>query len=208
MAYTPPSTITNFAKLTPEKVWNSTDVPYWLSVNGGTINGNLGITGNLGVTGNLNASTITGVVSLPNTLTTASTSGSSVTVTTANTALVTYGTTYPLVSGAKYLVYVPFSLQVTAHTFTGAATSGTLGVNVQLGVNGYPANFVQTFTITGTTGNITSIEGNACFAFSPGSSSTSAPILSAICLGGLATVVATGTIDGGGGNQVAVVKIA
>jgi hypothetical protein len=202
MAYTPPSATTEFNKITPEKVWSGTDDPYWLSVNGGTISGNLV------VTGSVTAASIVGAVALPATLTTANTSGSSVTITTANTALVTYGTTYPLVSGSKYLVSVPFELQVTAHTFTGAATSGTLAVNVSLGVNTYPANFIQTFTITGTTGNITFLQGNATFAFTPGSSSTVAPILSAICLGGLATVVATGLIDGVGGNQVAVIKIA
>lgn len=194
--------MSSFSKLTPEKVWSATGEPNWLSVNGGTVNGNLT------VTGTVTAATISGAVSLPATFTTAITSGTSQTITTANTALVTYGTTYPLVSGSKYWVSVPFVLQVTAHTFTGAATSGTLAVNVSLGVNTYPANYVQTFTIAGATGNITSIQGNACFAISPGSTSTVAPVLSAICLGGLATVTALGSIDGDGGNQVAVVKIA
>jgi hypothetical protein len=194
--------MSSFSKITPEKVWSGTGEPNWVSVNGGTI------TGNLAVSGSVTAATFSGAVSLPATLTTATTSGTSQTITTANTALVTYGTSYPLVSGAKYIVSVPFALAVTAHTFTGGATSGTLGVNVQLGVNGYPANFVQTFTIAGATGNVTQIEGNACFALTPGSSTTSAPILSAICLGGLASVTAIGTIDGTGGSQVAVVKIA
>jgi hypothetical protein len=214
MAYTPPSATTEFNKITPEKVYINADDPYWLSVNGGTVSGNLTVTGNENVGGNLivlgsvTAASIAGAISLPATLQTVTTSGVSTTITTANTALVTFANTFPLVSGSKYLVIVPFSLQVTAHTFTGAATSGTLAVNVTLGVNTYPANFVQTFTIAGATGNITSIQGNAVFAITPGANATVAPILSAICLGGLATVVALGSIDGDGGNQVAVIKIA
>lgn len=203
MAYTPPSATTEFNKITPEKVWSGTDDPYWLSVNGGTVSGNLT------VTGTVTAATFTGAIALPNTLQTVNTTGSSVTVTTANTALVTYANTFPLVSGSKYLVSIPFTLQVTAHTFTGAATAGTLAVNVTFGVNAYPANFSQTFTITGATGNISSIQGNAVFFIAPGTTNpTVAPSMSAICLGGLATVVATGTIAGLGGNQLSFIKIA
>ena len=55
MAYTPPDANTVFNKITPEKVWNNTDDAYWVSVNGGTVTGNLTVTGNASVTGVLTA---------------------------------------------------------------------------------------------------------------------------------------------------------
>ena len=55
MAYTPPDANTVFNKITPEKVWNNTDDAYWVSVNGGTVTGNLTVNGDANVTGVLTA---------------------------------------------------------------------------------------------------------------------------------------------------------
>lgn len=50
--------MSSFSKLTPEKVYRGTDEPNWVSVNGGTVSGNLTVTGNATVTGVLTTTTL------------------------------------------------------------------------------------------------------------------------------------------------------
>lgn len=49
---------TTFDKTTPEKVWEGQGQPYWLSVNGGSVSGNVTVTGNETVTGVLTANSL------------------------------------------------------------------------------------------------------------------------------------------------------
>jgi hypothetical protein len=206
----------NYSKLTPEKVWQTTNTPYYLPLSGGTLNGGLTVSGNETVTGNLQVNgSITGAggipptIALTNQFSVATTSGTSTAVNTSNTALVTYGTTFSVVSGGKYLVFLPFSVAVTAWTFAGSATSGDLVVNINFGTNTYPANYQEAFTIAGSSGNYITCSGVASFAIAPSATNaTLAPVLNAICVGGLATAQCLGSITGVGGSQAALVRVA
>ena len=68
----------NYAKLTPEKVWQATNSPYWMSVNGGTVAGDLTVAGHETVTGTLTANNLSATTATVSGLTTlgAVTSGS------------------------------------------------------------------------------------------------------------------------------------
>ena len=81
----------SYAKLTPEQVWRGTGEPNWLSVNGGTINGNVTVQGtftatNLTATGAVSGATVsaTGAVSGATVTATGAVSGDTVSATTVN----------------------------------------------------------------------------------------------------------------------------
>ena len=82
---------TTFDKTTPEKVWEGQGQPYWLSVNGGTINGNVTVKGtftatNLTATGAVSGASVsaTGAVSGATVSATGAVSGATVSATTVN----------------------------------------------------------------------------------------------------------------------------
>ena len=116
----------SYAKLTPEQVWRATDQPNWLSVNGGTVRGDVTLTKNLAVAGNV---TVTGTVN--NTKVEAP-------VTVAVSQLVTLGSAtnvsvfnpsvdVPLVNGATYEVFV----QARARVLSGSLSAGdSINLNV------------------------------------------------------------------------------
>ena len=124
--------MSSFSKLTPEKVYRGLDDPYWLSVNGGTVTGDVTITGNETVTNNLSVAgnvTVTGTVN--NTTVEAP-------VTVAVSQLVTLGSAtnvsvfnpsvdVPLVNGATYEVFI----QARAKVLSGSLSAGdSINLNV------------------------------------------------------------------------------
>ena len=67
MSFQNPTPNATFDKTTPEKVWAGQEQPYWVSVNGGTISGDVTITGSEFVTGNVTVTgneTVTGITTV------------------------------------------------------------------------------------------------------------------------------------------------
>jgi hypothetical protein len=121
----------NYSKLTPEKVWLDTNKPYWLSVNGGTVRGDVRVEGSETVTGNLTvAGTVNGTkIDAPIIIT-----GSTLTSLTNNTNVSVFnpGVDVPLVNGATYEVWV----QGRAKVGTGALSAGdSINLNVTAGAS-------------------------------------------------------------------------
>jgi len=121
----------NYAKLTPEKVWRSTNEPYWLSVNGGTVKGDVRVEGSETVTGNLTVNgTVNGTkIDAPIIIT-----GSTLTALTNNTNVSVFNPSVdvPLVNGGTYEVFV----QARAKVGTGALSAGdSINLNVTAGAS-------------------------------------------------------------------------
>ena len=118
--------MSSFSKLTPEKVYRGTDEPNWLSVNGGTVRGDVTFTKNIAVAGNV---TVTGTVNDTKV---------EAPVTVAVSQLVTLGSAtnvsvfnpsvdVPLVNGATYEVFV----QARARVLSGSLSAGdSINLNV------------------------------------------------------------------------------
>ena len=129
--------MSSFSKLTPEKVYRGLDEPNWLSVNGGTIKGDVRVegaetvTGNVAVSGNLTVNgTINGTKVEPPVFVT---SGSMVSLT-ANTNVSVYSPSLdvPLTNGATYEVFI----QGRARVLSGALSAGdSINLNITAGAS-------------------------------------------------------------------------
>jgi hypothetical protein len=126
-----PSANTTFDKTLPEKVWNGQDKTYWLSVNGGTVRGNVRIegsetvTGSLTVNGDINGATVQRPIILTGSTLIALTSAT-------NVSVFNPGLDIPLVNGATYEVFVQGRAKVTS----GALSAGdSINLNVTAGAS-------------------------------------------------------------------------
>jgi hypothetical protein len=126
-----PSANTTFDKTTPEKVWLGQGQSYWLSVNGGTVRGDVRvegaetITGNLTVSGTVNGTKIDAPIII---------SGATLTSLTNNTNISVFnpGVDIPLVNGGTYEVFV----QARATVTSGALSAGdSINLNVTAGAS-------------------------------------------------------------------------
>ena len=123
--------MSSFSKLTPEKVYRGTDNPNWLSVNGGTVKGDVRVegaetvTGNLTVSGTINGTKIDAPIIIAGSTLYSLASGT-------NVSVFNPGVDVPLVNGGTYEVWVQGRAKVTS----GALSAGdSINLNVTAGAS-------------------------------------------------------------------------
>ena len=123
--------MSSFSKLTPEQVWRGTSDPNWLSVNGGTVKGDVRVEGDETITRNLTVNgTINGTKVEPPVFVTSSAQSNL----TANTNVSVYSPSLdvPLTNGATYEVFI----QGRARVLSGALSAGdSINLNVTAGAS-------------------------------------------------------------------------
>ena len=126
-----PEANTTFDKTTPEKVWLGQGQSYWLSVNGGTVRGDVRvegaetITGNLTVNGTINGSKVEAPVYITGSTLYALTSGTNISVFNPSVDV-------PLTNGATYEVFV----QGRARVLSGTVSAGdSINLNITAGTS-------------------------------------------------------------------------
>jgi len=138
--------MSSFSKLTPEKVWSGTGEPNWLSVNGGTVKGNVrveggetvmgsvAVSGNLTVDGTLTAGSL--IVPTPNvqiaTAFTYNASATSGTITSDPLVITAVTGYFNFTAGKIYNVSMIIRVDLNSITFSDTVANGVVGgfVNV------------------------------------------------------------------------------
>ena len=210
----------SYAKLTPEQVWRGTGEPNWLSVNGGTITGNVTVQGtftatNLTATGAVSGDTVsaTTVNKLNKQLQlglSVSPAPVSANPTTAQ-LLVNTPSSFAFVSGGVYQIDIPVSFTYDTPTFTGVNTAGTIKI---FGYSSSAFPVIATgvtpglsFTVASTYTSSNSFFGVLRFTAIASATTTEPLNIAVIAVGGLLSANVVGQINPTTLSQIAVVRI-